>query len=248
MSSTLIAHVDCQYRTREQLLDLPTPEPTDTWRPVAHHELVSRLIEDLDRRNIKVTREQYAVGGVNYAKLFGVIDLASEDTEIGNSLGLRTANDKTMKAEIITASRVFVCDNMAFSGSDGSILLSRKHTKNFDVSAVVPPAIDMYLEKSGAWRADINRMREFSLTDSYAKELVYDAFMDHKSEIRLHLIIDVNRLYFYDEEQRAKFEDRSLWSLNNAFTEAVKKLKALRQQRVGVEIGRYFSRVLNHGR
>ena len=35
----------------------------------------------------------------------------------------------------------------------------------------------------------------------------------------------VSGLYFRDQAQRAKFPDRTLWSLNNAMTEAVKALR-----------------------
>ena len=55
----------------------------------------------------------------------------------------------------------------------------------------------------------------------------------------------VSRLYFVDEEQRARFPDRSLWSLNNAFTEAVKTLKHCPQHAAGLRVGRMFGRILH---
>jgi hypothetical protein len=61
----------------------------------------------------------------------------------------------------------------------------------------------------------------------------------------LRFLPDVHRLYFDDQEQREKFEARSLWSLNNAFSEIVKKLAVTPQQRAGVSIGRYFGRTLH---
>jgi hypothetical protein len=248
MSSTLIAHVDCQYKTRQQLEGLHTPAPTKSWRPIPHYELVSQLVEDLGRRGITIKREQYATGGHQDAKLFGCLDLAvpeAPDDFVGTALGLRGSNDKTMKIQVIAASRVFVCDNMAFSGSSGSVLISKKHTSGLNMSEVIPPAIDMYLDRAGVWRADIDRMREFSLSDGMAKELIYDAFLSPRGSILpKHCLADIHELYFDDEAQREKFEDRSLWALNNAFTECVKQLEPIQQEKRGVEIGRYFGRVL----
>jgi hypothetical protein len=135
----------------------------------------------------------------------------------------------------------------AFSGSDGAVVLKKKHTSRLDPAQVVPPAIESYLEKAGAFRLDIERMRDFSLSDERAKHLIYDVFTRHHAVLPVRLLPHVHRLYFEDDEQRARFGDRSLWSLNNAFTESVKRLREVPQQRCGIQIGRYFGRVLHAG-
>jgi hypothetical protein len=250
MSSTLIAHCGGTYRTRAALAAIPTPAGTGTWKPVAHFDLVSSLIDDLGRRGIAVTREQYATVGRDGARLFGVMDLRVDglDTpDLATSLGLRGANDRSMAIQVIAAARVFVCDNLAFSGSDGAVVLKKKHTSRLDLAQVVPPAIESYLEKAGAFRLDIERMQDFALTDDRAKGVIYEAFTRHHAVLPLRLLPAVHRFYFDDEKQRAKFEERSLWSLNNAFTEAVKGLREIPQQRYGVQIGRYFGRILHAG-
>jgi hypothetical protein len=58
----------------------------------------------------------------------------------------------------------------------------------------------------------------------------------------------VSRLYFDDEEQRVKFPERSLWSLNNAFTEGLKVLKQGPQHNAGLRVGRMFGRLLHRAR
>jgi Domain of unknown function (DUF932) len=250
MASKLIAHCGGIYRTREDLATIPTPAGTDTWKPVPHFDLVSSLIDDLGRRGIAVARESYATVGRDGARLFGVMDLRIDglDTpDLSTSLGLRGANDRSMAIQVIAAARVFVCDNLAFSGSDGAVVLKKRHTSRLDLADVVPPAIESYLEKAGAFRLDIDRMRDFSLTDDRAKGIIYDAFTRGREVLPVRLLPRVHRAYFDDDEQRAKFDARSLWSLNNAFTEAVKALKEIPQQRFGVEIGRYFGRVLHAG-
>src|SRR5262249_34951620 len=247
MASTLVAHCGGIYRTRDDLSRIPTPSGTDTWKPVPHYDLVSSLIDDLRSRGIAVTREQYATVGREGARLFGVMDLRIDglDTpDLSTSLGLRGANDKTMAIQVIAAARVFVCDNLAFSGSDGAVVLKKKHTGRLDLPRVVPPAIESYLEKAGALRLDIDRMRDFALTDDRASHPFSHPFPRHHAVLPVRLLPHVHRSDF-DEEQRAKFEDRSLWSLNNAFTEAVERLRQAPQQRCGVAIGRYFGRVMH---
>ena len=152
-----------------------------------------------------------------------------------------------MKISVIAAARVFVCDNMAFSGSSGSVVLSRKHTSGLELAEVVPPALDCYLDKAGVWKADIGRMHDYDLSDERAKSILDDGFLGDRAVLPLHLLYNVHNLYFNDEAQRARFDDRSLWSLNNAFTEAVKLCKPIPQQRYGVEIGRYFGKILHAG-
>lgn len=245
-ASTLSAHGSYR-RTRDELATLSTPHGTRSWKPVPHHELVGGLIAELARREIAVVGEQYCTNGRADARLFGVIDLAftsNDRPDFGMALGLRGANDRSLRIQIIAAARVFVCDNMAFSGSDGGVILARKHTSGLDLSKMVPPALDLYLEKQDAFAVDIDRMKDFALTDRRAKALIYDAFV-RDSVMPLRLLPEVHRLYFDDDVQREKFADRSAWSLNNAFTEAVKSLQDSPRDKAGRSIGRYFGRVLH---
>jgi hypothetical protein len=48
--------------------------------------------------------------------LFGVMDLEQGFDDARDSLGIRNANDKSMRLALTVGYRVFVCDNMAFHG------------------------------------------------------------------------------------------------------------------------------------
>jgi len=115
-NANLISHVDTDIVTRQQLLAIPTPEPTATWRPIPHVELVDMLDRVLNHFSMHIREEQFALrrdGSV----LFGVLQLAWGETQDGvAALGLRTANNKTMSLQICAGLSVFVCDNMAFRG------------------------------------------------------------------------------------------------------------------------------------
>jgi hypothetical protein len=249
-NSSLIVHAGGVRRTRGELRSLHTPSPTATWKPVPHADLVTELIRALDAEGVTVVRDEYATVGREDARLFGVMDLRSDldSADFRMALGLRGSNDRTMAIQVVAAARVTVCDNMLFSGSDGAVVLRKKHTSKLDLAAVVPPAIDQFMERAGAFRLDIDRMRDFALTDSKAKELVHDAFTGPAPVMPLRCMPAVSRLYFDDPEQRDKFPERSLWTLSNAFTEAVKSLKDVPRHNAGLRIGRYFGRMLHRGK
>ena len=245
MTNRLIVHTGGIRRTRDELRGLATPLATETWRPVPHFDLVASLVDGLGHQGITIAREEYATSHRD-ARLFGVLDLLIPGTaapDYGMSLGLRGSNDKSLAISAVAGARGFVCDNLAFSGDGGTVVLRKKHTSRLDLSRVVPPAIDAYLEKAGLFKLDIERMKNADLTDGRAKELIFDAFARNPILSR-RLFPIVSGLYFDDDEQRAKFPDRTLWGLNNAFTEAVKILKPTPQADGQLRIGRFFARTL----
>jgi hypothetical protein len=207
------------------------------------------LHEGLATVDVTVTRESYCTMGRDDAKLLGTLDLRvpgldAPDLAIG--LGLRAANDKTCSVQLVAACRVFVCDNWAFAGSDGAVCLKRRHSAKLDVRAVVPRAIEQFLERAEGFRFDIERMQDYALSDGDAKGIIHDAFASGIMPLRLFPI--VSRLYFDDDEQRSKFADRTHWSLNQAFTEAVKLLRPGPQATSGLRLGRMFGRLVGSAR
>jgi hypothetical protein len=93
----------------------------------------------------------------------------------------------------------------------------------------------------------LERMRGCRIGDHRAKELIHDAFAGLAPVMPLRLFPVVSGLYFRDDEQRERFPERTLWSLNNAFTEAVKKLRDAPRHDAGLRIGRHFGRLLHRG-
>jgi hypothetical protein len=247
MNGTLMVHTGGRHRTRKELATLPTPEATDTWKPVPHYELVESLIKGLTSHGIAITRETCATSGKDDARLFGVLDLVIPDVAIpdfGMSLGIRGSNDRSLAIQATAGARVFVCDNLAFSGDSGTVVLKKKHTSGLDLRKVVPPAIDLYLEKAGAFVLDIEMMKNTELSDSEAKALIFDAFAFERPVMNRRMLPEVAHTYFRDDRQREWFPHRTLWSLNNAFTQVVKALPVNPQNTANIAIGRAFARVV----
>ena len=132
-------HAGAQHITRADLALLPTPEP------LGRHHVIRPVIADveiiadcLDREGFMISDESF---GVSYdekhdpAKFFGVLELRPKSLqgdvitakEYALDIGIRGSYDQSLGRGMAIGSRVFVCDNLAFSGD---ITINTKQTTN----------------------------------------------------------------------------------------------------------------------
>ncbi len=246
--ATLSSHMVGGRRwERHELEQIATPAATRTWKPIPHHSLVGSLMAGLDSAGVEVVREDYATLGRECHKLFGVFDLnvpGFTRPDMRLAMGFRASNDKSMAIRVLTGARVFVCDNMTMSGDDGAVEFRRIHSGRLDLDRDVRPVVSEFLLGADAWVGRLDKMKEVELSDDRAKAIVLDAFTGRKPVLPVRMLPEVARLYFEDDDQRAKFPERTLWALDNAFTEAVKTVPAGSQHKGNLDIGRYFSRLI----
>jgi len=234
MSSTLMSHVDTSLVTRKQLANIAPVIATPTFRPVPHIELVETLESILKKRSINIVKEQFAIGG-NGNRLFGTFDLDVNGVpDSCASMGLRTANDKSMSIQIIAGLRVFVCDNMVLNGD--FIALKRRHTSGLNLADELFGAVDKYEEHYATLKGEVENLKAHNLTDLEAKAMIEDVFMERKMPLRL--LPDVHRNYF--NPPHAEFEPRTAWSLHNAFTEVAKVMPLTTRMDATQAVGRFF--------
>ena len=218
MNGQLISHVDTDIVTRAGLQGIQTPEPTSTWRPIPHVELVETLDLVLKQQHMEIREEQFAIrrdGSV----LFAVLQLAYGETGDGiAALGLRTGNNRSMSLQICAGLSVFVCDNLAFRGD--LIALKRKHTSGLNLREELTLAVIRLQDHFGRLVGEIGDLIKRALGDIEAKALIHDVFAQGLMPVRL--LPDVSRAYF--EPQLADFEPRNAWSLHNAFTGLAKEM------------------------
>jgi len=220
----LLAHCGSNKLTREQLNVVPTPEGTLTHHPLAHHTIVEALLEALAFRHISVMRDEYAVSQ-DGMKMFGVLDLETAFEGCRFSIGIRNANDKSMRLAMTVGYRVFVCDNMAFQGDFSPVLA--KHTKKFSLIDAVSVGVDRMQRNFEPMRRQIETWKGIRLEDEQAKLVIYQAFVEEELEAPKHLARRVHDLYF--NPQFEEFAPRTQWSLANAFTSAFKELDPIPQ-------------------
>ena len=238
MEATLMAHTGTSKLTREQLITILPPQATETHKPIAHSQLIENVIEGLSYRHINVVRDEYAVSE-DGMKLFGILELATGFDGASFALGIRNANDKSMRLALTVGYRVFVCDNMAFHGDFTPVLA--KHSKHFNLQDALAIGIDRMQRNFEPMQRQVESWRQFQLTDAAAKLIIYHAFIEEALEAPKHLARHVNDLYF--EPKYDEFRERTFWSLSNAFTSAFKELDPIPQFKATAKLGEFLASV-----
>lgn len=124
--ATLIAHVDGYTCTEDAVRAIEAPAATKTWNPISHGRLIDLVSEELDARKLVVEKREFAMVGKHGEQMFATFTLRSDrNKDFTLALGLRNSINKTLPAGLCAGSRVFVCDNLAFSAQ---VVLGRKHT------------------------------------------------------------------------------------------------------------------------
>jgi hypothetical protein len=217
--ATLIAHCGTTKVSRDELKTIPVPEGTRTFKPISHYEIVAALVEALGFRYIGVVRDEYAVSP-DGMRMFGVLDLETAFDGCRFAIGIRNANDKSMRLGLTSGLRVFVCDNLSFQGEFTPVLA--KHSKNFSIVDSLAIGVDRIQRNFEPLRQQVETWRSRHITDDQAKLLIYRAFIEGALSAPRTLARDVHHNYF--EPRQSEFAPRTMWSLSNAFTSALKSL------------------------
>ncbi len=232
--ATLIVHRGATRVTREALAIIEPPEATDTWKPIKHADVVDCLYEELDRRQIGVTHEEYAVQRKgNY--LFGVMTLNYLKTdEFAAALAFRHSNDMQEAMKMYAGVRVFACDNMALSGSE--LILHKRHSKHFSLVKALPQALDRYQSGALELQHEVDELKELPVSRDLFTRRVFDIFRRKIVPIRLfHPIVND---WYMTHPNRADVGTE--WELLNAFTAHTKKLQPGPEMRATVRLGKFF--------
>lgn len=234
LNTTLLAHCGATKITRGDLAALPIPEATETFQPISHTSLINSLEEALAFRHISIVRDEYAVSS-NGMRLFGLLELNAEFQGVRFAIGLRNANDKSMRLGMVAGYRVFICDNMALSGDFKPLLA--KHSKNFDLIESVSIGVDRIQRGFQPLRETIDQMRTRQLSSNDARSIIYQAFLENR--FPMTLMKTVHREFFIAPSYE-EFKQATMWGLSNAFTTAFKELAPVRQYEMTAKLGKFL--------
>jgi hypothetical protein len=234
----MLSHARSVLIGRQDLKDLPTPEPTATHFPIPHARFVETLAESLHFRHLEIVGEEFAVSP-DGMRFFGALTLNVEESGVRIALGLRNSHDKSFSLGLTVGHRVFVCDNLALFGDYAPVM--RKHTKKVEIEALLAVAIDDMQRTFEPMRYQIEFFRNFELSDARAKIIIYDAFLGGEADLPKHLGAAVHHHYF--EPEYDEFKPRTLWSLENAFTSALKELEPVARLRSVGRLAPFLSKM-----
>jgi hypothetical protein len=246
-SSTLVVH-NPRFRAQvvqpEALALYQPPAATSTWRPVAHAELRQVLLEQVAAKGLDLVREQYAVSA-NGLALFGTMDLRGPfgNADRSMALGFRHGNDKELPITLSAGTRVFVCDNLALSGTR---VVLRKHTAGLNLSHSISDGLDRFLATTVKLEQSITVLESTDLTDDQAKVRLFD--LHYSGLLSSSLYRQAASNYFRaDAMGYADCSPRSLWGLHNATTRAAQALGPSTIQDLLVGLGRAFGLTVDGG-
>ncbi len=214
MASNLTLHHGAHGVDRSALLRVPTPEPTSTWQPIAHAELLAQVESALPRYGLAKVSEAHGLSH-NGARYFALLEVSGprHGAEYVNVLGIRNSHDKRLPVGLVAGNQVLVCSNLAFVGE---IKVVRKHTAFVlrDLPTLIDRAMEQLLNRWHEQDRRVEAYRNRRLEDREAHDLVIKGL--DAGAIKLTLIPNVLREW--REPSYPEFRPRNLWSWFNAVT------------------------------
>lgn len=212
---TLMLHTGAEPVDYAGLRTMPMPAATSSHVPIAHHSVVDMVKYSLGFFGHELLEEHYGVTP-DGNRFFGVLSLQSQYGDYVDMVGLRNSHDKTFPISISIGSRVFVCDNLAFSGEH---VIKRRHTPNAkrDLPGLVAEVIEPLGEQRKLQAQKYITYKHTPLTDALADHAIMSLY--RRDVLNVTRIADVLRAY---EEPPVDWgPDRTAWRLFNATTFAL---------------------------
>jgi hypothetical protein len=221
----LILHAGASPATLEDVRKIRTPKATATHQPIAHHKLIELVEGTLETRGFNIIERKFGLGAKGQ-RMFGVLqvdhnaDLFPErisNPEFALMVGIRNSHDKSMAAGLGLVSKVFVCDNMAFSAD---ILLLRKHTSEVlnELPELIINATERIIVLARNQHDDFESFKKRGLGDKQADAIFVEALRRGALPSRAFEAA----VREWDTPSHEDFKPRNLWSLFNAVTHALK--------------------------
>jgi hypothetical protein len=233
-SATLIAGSrGAKHVTRAELVEYIPPPATETWKPIAHAELVDTLHEVMSYRGMFITKDDYVIdkGG---SRMFGTFDLEwMKMEEYGAAVGFRHATDKSMSIQIAVGARVFVCSNMSFKAE---LISVRKHTSKLNLTEEMDKAMFRYQQGFRLLQDDIHVQKNTPVDHEHGKALIYDIFRAKIVPVKLfHPICNE-----WETLRTSEFM-LNAWHLHNAVTAHIKTLQPAPAFTATARLAKFFA-------
>lgn len=217
---SLCLHTGAYEVNLQQLETHPVPNPTATWMPVKHLDLINIVKDSLFRTGYEITDESHALAYTDIRdNYFGLMDLKSPFVDHTITVGLRNSNSMQFPAGLVIGNRVFVCDNLAFSGE---VHFARKHTTH--ILRDLPQLVDSSIGKISKFTESQElRIENYKETELNVKEVDHALMSILRARILpANKIVDVLKEFDHPSHEEFKKDGSTLWRLYNACTEHMK--------------------------
>jgi len=199
--------------TEAEVINVPAVPFTRSFHPVHHRQVIDAIRSGVVATGLEIVKTDYVLAN-NGNRMFGIWDLSGGSEELCWSIGIRNSMDKSMALGITAGTRVFVCENLAFSGE---FVEMRKHTKGLsydELEFIAYRAMKKMvtnLIKFQAWHEDL---KNFHLTEWDAKILLV--------EIMTNNIIPPSKFSRFNELYFGGVYDPTLWGFHETVTDVLR--------------------------
>jgi len=239
--SQLVLHRGGWEATKADLAAVPVPEATVSYVPVPYGRFVEEVELHVPRFGLRIVSEEFALARQGQ-QMFGVLTCANGHNleDFALVIGLRNSLDRSLAAELLAGSKVFICDNLAFSGE---VKASRKHTVH--IFRDLPDLIYRMLSKVQVMQertvAEIAAMKACVLEPREADHLMVESI--RANALPASLLPKVLERW-ENPRQPELFGGWNAWFLFNAFTEVLKTRSPRQQMEDSLRLTQIFRNVL----
>lgn len=211
--------------SQAELASLPTPASTDTHIVVPHHDVVELLQKEAVSCNFDLDNFMFGTSH-DHNRMFGVATMNADiiNPDASTIIAFRNSHDKKFPLGFALGQRISICSNLQFGGE---VVIKTRHTKN------VWQRIPRLMTRAVGQLQNIKVINE-RRTEAYKNTKVpSDEWVSHfvvrsidNGVLSASNLPKVLREWRQEEGSQSashdQFNDRTLWSLNNAFTESFK--------------------------
>lgn len=226
----LCLHAGAALVDREAVNAVVTPEATISeknrlWQPVAHGAVIDAVETSILTGGLTIADRSFALTK-DGARLFGLITLGSDRPDYAVTIGLRNSHDKKFPVGLALGSRVFVCDNLAFSSD---VNIASKHTRRiYDrLPRLVADGVARLVSHRANQERRIEAYKELEIRgQAHLHDLVLRAYRAQAIPAQaIPKVIDE-----FESPRHPEFAPPTGWSLFNAFTETLKEYGELQRR------------------
>ena len=208
-----------QIITYEELKGIVPPPATDTYVPIAHHQIVDMFVEvaDANLRDFE-RKSMYLEVNKEGNQFFGALSYANSDPLSRLCLGFRNSIDKSLAFGGVGGRDIIVCSNMEFHGD---LIMHRKHTGNIleDLEIIIYKIVRGASYNYRHLIKTVNAYKVLKVRDIYAYRLIGQLWGD--GILRTGQASEMMKEW--KNPSFPEFEERNFHSLYNAGTFALKK-------------------------
>lgn len=200
--------------TESEVFNVPAVPFSKTFHPVHHRDLVLAVKEGVQAVGLEIVQSQYVLAAEGN-RMFAVYDLSQQNSELCWSIGIRNSLNKTVSIGICAGTKIFVCENLCFSGD---FLAFRRHTSGLDIdelSFLAYKAVRSMIPRLKALEAWQVGLRNYALPENHLKILLV--------EIMTNNVITPSKFHQFVDLYKNVYRDNSLWSFHESATEILRE-------------------------